>query len=104
MSRHEIPPRWMDAVCAHVRATSGEERGHLTAFDFPASQSVHLGFPDGSHAFFRYAFCLRDEKAREVAVFTEHCGYHFFPGVDLRVDVVQSVRELEDVDDEEDVF
>ena len=92
MSRHEIPARWMDAVRAHVRAASGEERDHLTAFDFSANQSVHLRFEDGSHAFFRYAFCLRDEKAREVAVFTEHCGYHFFSSEALEVEVLQTVR------------
>lgn len=102
MSRHEIPARWLDAVRAHVRATRGEDRDHLTAFDFSTSQSVQLTFEDGSYAFFRYAFCLRDDEAHEVAVFTEHCGYHFFSSMGLRVEVLQSIREHQDADDDDD--
>jgi len=30
-------------------------------------------------SFFHYAFYLLDEELNEVAVFTEHCGYHIFP-------------------------
>lgn len=98
MSHHEIPDRWRPAVRAHVLATSGEERDRLLAFDFPPGQCVRLGFPDGSHAFFRYAFCLRDDERREVAVFTEHCGYHFFPAGELEVDVLRPVGEAPDDD------
>lgn len=94
MSRHEIPARWQDAVRQHIRATTGEERGHLLAYG-DGSRSVPLAFPDGSHAFFRSAFHLR-EGAKEVAVFTHHCGYHFFPGADLEADALQSVRDHAD--------
>lgn len=87
---HEIPLRWQDAVRRHIRATQGEERDHLLAHDFPNGRSVRLAFPDGSYAFFRYAFHLRDEGGREVAVFTEHCGYHFFPAYDLEIEVLDS--------------
>jgi hypothetical protein len=91
MSRHEIPARWMDAVREHVRATRGEDRDHLLVYDF-TGESVRLGFEDGSYAFFRDAFHLRDEALREVAVFTEHCGYHFFSSEALEVEVLQTVR------------
>lgn len=91
MSRQEIPARWLDAVRRHVRAMHGEERDHLLAHDFASGRSVRLAFPDGSHAFFRYAFHLRDDAGREVAVFTEHCGYHFFPAYDLEIEVLESV-------------
>jgi hypothetical protein len=91
MSRHEIPARWMDAVRRHVRDTRGEERGHLLVYDFTGT-SVRLGFEDGSYAFFRDAFCLRDEALREVAVFTEHCGYYFLGSEGLEVEVLETVR------------
>jgi hypothetical protein len=92
VSRHEIPARWLDAVRRHIRATRGEERDHLLVYDFADGRSVRLAFPDGSHAFFRDAFHLRDEAGREVAVFTEHCGYHFFPAYELEIEVLETVR------------
>lgn len=99
MSRHEIPQRWSDVVRRHVRAVSGEERDHLAAMDFPDS-CVRLAFEDGSYAFFRYAFCLHDEALREVAVFTEHCGYHFFGSAGVEVEVLHTVR-AEGADDDD---
>lgn len=38
---------------------------------------VQLSFEDGSSAFFEYAFLA--EQDNQIAVFTEHCGYYFFP-------------------------
>lgn len=95
---HEIPPRWTERVRQHILQTSGEDRGHLLAHDFGVGRSVRLAFPDGSFAWFRYAFHLRDPALREVAVFTEHCGYHFFPAGELEVEVLEGVWE--DVDEE----
>ena len=34
---------------------------------------------DGSQAFFRFAFFIQAPEWQELAVFTEHCGYHIFP-------------------------
>jgi hypothetical protein len=47
-----------------------------------------MEFPDGSSAFFHYAFYLKDETLGEVAVFTEHCGYHIFPLYDTRLELI----------------
>lgn len=90
---HIIPDRWLPRVREHILATRGEARDHLSARDFSVSRGVRLDFPDGSFALFRYAFHLKDEALREVAVFTEHCGYHFFPSGELRVEVLESVWE-----------
>lgn len=91
MNPHEIPARWMDAVRRHVRHTRGEERDHLLTYDF-GDTSVRLAFEDGSYAFFRDAFCLRDEALREVAVFTEHCGYYFLAADGVEVEVLETAR------------
>lgn len=72
-------------VREHIRRTRGEDRDHLSAYDFPAGQSVRLRFPDGSFAFFEHAFVIEDRDRQRVAVFTEHCGYHVFPGGELSV-------------------
>lgn len=88
---HYIPDRWLPRVREYIRATSGEERDHLSVYSFPPGRSVRLNFPDGSSAFFRFAFYLRDDALGEVAVFTEHCGYHYFPAGELEVEVLESV-------------
>lgn len=100
--RHDIPSRWLTRVQQYVRQRTGEERDHLSAYDFPGGRSVRIDFPDGSFALFRYAFCLCDETLGEIAVFTEHCGYFFFPAEDLRVETLETVwkegGEGQDVD------
>lgn len=44
---------------------------------------VWIQFEDGSHCFFNYAFLVKDEERREIAVFTEHCGYYVFSSTGL---------------------
>ena len=87
-----IPEGWKPHLRRHLQARYGEGRDYLSAQDFPAGQSVFIRFPDGSHVSFRYAFALTDEARREVAVFTEHCGYHVFPlDDDAELETVQSL-------------
>ena len=87
--KHEIAARWQDRVQQHVFETRGEERASLVAGDFPLGQGVHAVFPDGSEILFRHAFYLADPALGEVAVFTEHCGYHYFPLTDLQIELVR---------------
>jgi len=53
---------------------------------------VAIRFADGSHAMFRHAFDLVDRDMNEIAVFTEHCGYRFFPLYDTRIELLDSVN------------
>lgn len=89
--RHTIPEDWKPRLRAYLRERYGEDREQLSASDFSNRESVIIRFPDGSQALFRYAFAIPDEASREVAVFTEHCGYHVFPLGDAELEVVQSV-------------
>jgi len=59
---------------------------------------LKLTFQDGSFAFFYYAFYLEDEPLKEVAVFTEHCGYHIFPLSGTRLEQLESKWIDEDTD------
>lgn len=101
-SFHEIPARWRAGIRRHIHETTGEDRDHLNAMDFQVGRSVRLDFPDGSMAIFRYAFHLEAPELREAAVFTEHCGYHYFPLGGLRIEVLQAIwpKDDEDADDE----
>ncbi len=81
MKHDALPDHWKQWVESY---TEGRKHpGHLSASDFPSDRSVHLVFPDGSTCLFRYAFYVADDERRELAVFTEHCGYHVFPIGDL---------------------
>ncbi|MCA1614289.1 MAG: hypothetical protein LC800_09165 [Acidobacteria bacterium] len=88
---HEIPERWKGRLREHMLASTGEKREHLLATDFRTDSNVSLRFRDGSFCLFRYAFYLLDQESGEVAVFTEHCGYHFFPADDLELERLQSI-------------
>ena len=90
--KHEIPERWKAALRAYVQRTTGEDRGHLSAYDFDSNSQVSIRFPDGSFACFHDAFFLRDKGLLEVAVFTEHWGYHFFPDDELQVEQSKAVH------------
>lgn len=83
-----VPEAWKPQLRQQLRARWGEDRDYLSAGDFSANQSVTIRFPDGSHVLFRYAFAIEDVAAGEIAVFTEHCGYHVFPLGDAEVEVL----------------
>lgn len=89
--RNTVPDDWKPRLRAYLRERYGEDRDCLSAGDFSTEQSIIIRFQDGSQVLFRYAFAITDKPRREVAVFTEHCGYHVFPLGDAEVDVVQSV-------------
>jgi hypothetical protein len=63
-----LPPHWVGWL---------EKRNGLSATDFH-NGVVKLIFEDDSFAVFDYAFCVEDKDRAELAVFTEHCGYHVF--------------------------
>ncbi len=86
-----VPEAWKPRLRKLIRERCGEDRDQLAADDFPPDQSVMIRFPDGSHVLFRYAFAIEDAASGEVAVFTEHCGYHVFPMVDAEVEILRSI-------------
>ena len=75
MTYKDLPGRWKNTLKAYINQEFGEDRETLHATDFKYDLKMTLA--DGSLAFFHYAFYIIDED--EVAVFTEHCGYHLFP-------------------------
>jgi hypothetical protein len=86
-----VPETWKPRLRQYLRERHGENHEHLSAGDFPNGQSVLIRFPDGSHVLFRFAFAIADEAAGEVAVFTEHCGYHVFPAGEAEVEILRSI-------------
>ena len=83
---HELPERWRIKLAHYL---SGKGQTQLGAGDF-SRNGLLIRFPDDSEARFRFAFALRDHEYGELAVFTEHCGYHVFPGIET---VVESISD-----------
>ena len=76
MTEKELPHRWKAKLKNYYyTAKDGTRSSSINLQNF-STRGVEIHFEDGSHATFKYAFFL--EMDDEVAVFTEHCGYHLF--------------------------
>lgn len=87
MRHNDLPERWQLEL--HLTARGSTKPEKLSASEFPSGTRVKIRFEDDSHVEFRYAFVIEAPEFREVAVFTEHCGYHLFPwfeGMNLTVE------------------
>lgn len=87
---HHVPDRWQTQLDQFIREKNDGQHQYLGASDF--RHTVSIRFPDGSSALFRNAFYLLDRDLNEVAVFTEHCGYHYFPLFDTDLELFDSLR------------
>ncbi|MCM3874122.1 MAG: hypothetical protein ND895_25825 [Pyrinomonadaceae bacterium] len=77
MNQKDLPERWARKLKKYLMEELLVNRDCLSAEDF--HHSLKISFEDGSYAFIKYAFYLLDRELNEVAVFSEHCGYHIFP-------------------------
>jgi hypothetical protein len=96
MRNEDLPARWRRRLERYTDETYGPDykyRGTLSAHDFRANSSVRVAFPDGSSALFRHSFFIRAPEWHEVAVFTEHCGYHILPLEDLDIEHLDGTAE-----------
>lgn len=88
----QILATWADELNAKLgRPTEAILRRGLSALDFRGNEDLKLTLPDGSSAYFRYAFFVVSPSRRQIAVFTEHCGYHIFPASGTTVERI--IRE-----------
>lgn len=76
MNQADLPERWKIKLSEYLIATKSKYRS-LGAESFV--NNLKIEFSDGSNSYFNFAFYLTDKEENEVAVFTEHCGYHIFP-------------------------
>lgn len=78
MKIHPLVQVHAQALAEHLGRPAEEisARG-LSANDF--RDTLHFEFADHSEATFHYAFFLHLPHEKQVAVFTEHCGYFCFP-------------------------
>lgn len=77
MEFEQLPKFWQNWIERYAKGRSNGKYNRLSCYDF--TKSIILKYDDGSNMFFEYAFCARNQQSNELAVFTEHCGYHIFP-------------------------
>lgn len=85
----DLSQRWKLKIQEYLAERGVANPAILSASDFPSATSISIGFEDGLHVKFKYAFVIKAPDFREVAMFTEHCGYHLFSpydGLDLVVE------------------
>lgn len=73
--KKNLPLIWQEKLKSHLLEI-GSKYEEISANDF--EHNLKITFEDNSYAFFYFAFYIIDENLKEVAVFTEHCGYHVF--------------------------
>ncbi|WP_133274001.1 hypothetical protein [Hymenobacter radiodurans] len=78
MRHADLPERWKIKVREYLTATGETNYENLSCHHFPTDSLVRINFEDGSTAEFKYAFVIKAPEWQELAVFTEHCGYHLF--------------------------
>jgi len=88
MEHNDLSERWSKKLKAYIHEEFGAHRDRLSASDFQFN--LKINFEDSSFAFFHYAFYLLDRELNEVAVFTEHCGYHIFPLEGTQIELLES--------------
>lgn len=92
MRHKDLPQRWKDRIENFLLKKGfdyyGKRYKRLSVYEFPSDLSLKITFEDSSYAFFMYAFYWIDEESKEVAVFTEHCGYHLFNLPEMLIETV----------------
>ncbi len=96
MKHKDLPQRWLEKLQNHLKEI-GSKYNELSADAF--SYKLKIEFADRSYALFHSAFYWIDEEAKEIAVFTEHCGYHIFPLIDTKLELVDFNGTIVKTDD-----
>lgn len=77
MKYDDLPDRWKIKVKEYLQSKKIKNRTQFNAYDFDYGGKVIIRYEDGSKAEYYYAFVIvAPELDYEVAIFTEHCGYH----------------------------
>ncbi len=83
--KKEMISNWQTLLSNRLgKSTTELMRDGLSCGDFTADY-VEVLFDDGSYCRFNHAFAIVDHEKREVAVFTQHCGYHTFSSLGASV-------------------
>ena len=91
MRLEDLPTRWSTNLDKYLKRPESKY-SRLSLADF--TTNLRIQFEDNSKAEFQFAFYLKDIALREVAVFTEHCGYHIFPFCISRIDTIDSYGNI----------
>ena len=76
MKYEDLPERWKIKIKEYLQSKKIKNRIQFNSNDFDGDRVI-IRYEDGSKAEYNYAFVIvAPELNYEVAIFTEHCGYH----------------------------
>jgi len=103
MKHDDLPKRWTDRIHNYLSEKGSDYYGkkykRFSVYDFSDNLNLKISFEDGSKAFFNDAFYWIDEEYKEVAVFTEHCGYHIFNLPEILLETIDCEGNIIKTDD-----
>ena len=103
MKHEDLPQRWQDRIQDYLSEKGfdyyGKKYKRFSVDDFSDNLNLKITFDDGSNAFFKYAFYWIDTESKEVAVFTEHCGYHIFNLPEILIETIDWEENIIKTDD-----
>jgi hypothetical protein len=71
---------WAEELSKQLNRPAKQIRDEgLMVGDFPLGESLRIQLDDRSYAQFNYAIFFVNPTKHEIAIFTEHSGYHIFP-------------------------
>lgn len=93
MNYQQLPDFWKQKIKSYLQKQGDPDRSRLIASDFPVGSKTIIRFDDSSYVEFCSAIAIEAPHLNEVAIFTEHCGYHLFPAAGNRVEIEPSKQK-----------
>ncbi len=85
MWKTNLPERWQEEIQNYL-VEIGSKYKSLSIDNF--SNDLSIDFDDGSYAFFHNAFYIVKKDWKEIAIFTEHNGYHIYPLLTVKIETI----------------
>ncbi|EKB1992576.1 hypothetical protein HJ183_23335 [Vibrio parahaemolyticus] len=83
--RKKLVVEWAGLLSSKLNCSADEiSESGLMCYDF-SPDNVEVIFEDESYCKFNHAFALDNPDKGQVAIFTEHCGYHVFSNIGVTV-------------------
>lgn len=85
-----LSERWREEIKKYLKTINSKYQ-QISIDNF--NNNLKIEFDDGSQAFFNFAFYIAKPDWNEIAVFTEHNGYHIYPLLAVKVQTIDRITK-----------